>query len=105
MPRPKDFSNINAPPGPVRGAQVIVVQAGDHVDERGFLVQGAGATYTGNLVCVPMLEGSQDFTLEVTSADNEPVFMLGGMPVLCRAVRGTGATPPSTAARFTKVYP
>jgi len=90
-----DLGNFHGPVGPVRGAKVVTVGSDDIVDVNGFIVQGNGAA--GNLVCSPLTLGSDDFTFAVT-ASQYPVFELGGVPVLCRAVKGT-----STAASFIKV--
>ena len=91
-----DFSTFDGPVGPARGAKVVTITAGeDYINKRGFIVQGNGAA--GNLVCTPLLSGSDDFT-HVVAANMFPVFELGGVPVLCQAVKGT-----STAASFIEV--
>lgn len=90
-----DLSNFQGPIGPVRGAKVVTVGNDDIVDGNGFIVQGNGAA--GNLVCTPITPGSDDFTLAV-AASQYPVFELGGVPVICRTVKGT-----STVASFIKV--
>ena len=72
--------------GPLKHMVEPDVSAADYEDARGFVV---AATAAGD-VAVRTLEGDADLT--VSGLDAGDVVGVGGVPVLCRAVRTAGTT-------------
>lgn len=72
--------------GPLKDMSAPDVSAADYTDERGFVVE---ATSPGD-VAVRTLEGAADQT--VTGLTAGDVVGVGGVPVICRAIRAAGTT-------------
>lgn len=72
--------------GPLKHMLEPDVSSADHVDDRGFVV---ACTAAGDVV-VRTLEGAADVTVTLAAAGD--VVGVGGVPVLCRAVRSAGTT-------------
>lgn len=72
--------------GPLKDMSAPDVSGADHEDERGFVVEATGA---GD-VRVRTLEGTADQT--VTGLSPGDVVGVGGVPVICRAIRAAGTT-------------
>lgn len=76
-----DLQWYGGPAGPLKSREVVDISSTDFVDDRGFLVEAAGA---GDLTYRPLI--GEDQTQTVTAGGYPSV---AGVPVVCVAVRST----------------
>ena len=81
----RDLRHISTPIGPYKDKRVVAIGAADFVLESGFTCQAAAA---GNIQ-YRTLKGEQD-TTENGLAVGDTITGPGGIPVVLRAIRGTG---------------